>query len=293
MIQAGLAAGGVDWPELDGLPGALAQLEPAPTLEPSPDSGVTDEAPSESKETGESSTEMPASAAEGTDQGATDVAGSPEPGYETETETEVTGGQLGPENIVKTDLNWRECIMRDPLGNSISVVLLFGLVLSLVAAWRRWRSEPEYAPEGWQRFAVPAVSLLGIAVAGYMTYVEFTGLEAVCGPVGDCNTVQQSEYATLLGVLPVGLFGLLGYIAILAAWFTAEQGREKLSDRAAVAVLLFSAFGVLFSIYLTFLEPFVICATCAWCLTSAVLITIIMWFAVDPAAVAWRRLQAG
>ncbi|HET9441615.1 MAG TPA: vitamin K epoxide reductase family protein [Longimicrobiales bacterium] len=33
--------------------------------------------------------------------------------------------------------------------------------------------------------------------------------------------------------------------------------------------------GVLFSLYLRLLEPFVIGATCVWCLTSAVLITTI------------------
>ena len=36
-----------------------------------------------------------------------------------------------------------------------------------------------------------------------------------------------------------------------------------------------SAFGLIFSIYLTFLEPFVIGATCAWCLTSAILMTMV------------------
>ena len=36
-----------------------------------------------------------------------------------------------------------------------------------------------------------------------------------------------------------------------------------------------STFGILFSIYLTFLEPFVIGATCAWCVTSAILMTVL------------------
>ena len=37
-----------------------------------------------------------------------------------------------------------------------------------------------------------------------------------------------------------------------------------------------TAGGVLFSIYLTFLEPFVIGATCAWCLSSAVIMTLLL-----------------
>jgi uncharacterized membrane protein len=34
--------------------------------------------------------------------------------------------------------------------------------------------------------------------------------------------------------------------------------------------------GVAFSVYLTFLEPFVIGATCAWCITSALLMTALL-----------------
>jgi uncharacterized membrane protein len=36
-------------------------------------------------------------------------------------------------------------------------------------------------------------------------------------------------------------------------------------------------FGVLFSTYLTYLEVFVIHATCSWCITSAVLMILLLW----------------
>ena len=48
-------------------------------------------------------------------------------------------------------------------------------------------------------------------------------------------------------------------------------------------------FGVLFSIYLTFLEPFVIGATCMWCISSAIFQTIIFLAATDPAKRAWQE----
>jgi len=44
-----------------------------------------------------------------------------------------------------------------------------------------------------------------------------------------------------------------------------------------------AAGGTLFSIYLTFLEPFVIGATCAWCLTSAIIMTALLWLTAGPA----------
>jgi uncharacterized membrane protein len=110
--------------------------------------------------------------------------------------------------------------------------------------------------------------------------------------VGDCNTVQQSEYARLFGVLPIGVLGLLGFAAILAAWGVRRWGPRPLSSWAAIALLAMTGFGTLFSIYLTFLEPFVIGATCMWCLSSAVIMTTLHGLAHAPgrAAVAELRL---
>jgi uncharacterized membrane protein len=107
--------------------------------------------------------------------------------------------------------------------------------------------------------------------------------------VGDCNTVQQSEYARLFGILPIGVLGLAGYAAILVAWGIARYGRGRLADLSALSLLAMTASGTLFSIYLTFLEPFVIGATCAWCLTSAILMTVLMLLSVGPAKLAFFK----
>ena len=58
-------------------------------------------------------------------------------------------------------------------------------------------------------------AFIGLAVAGYLTYVETQAVAAVCGPVGDCNAVQTSSYSKLFGLIPVGLIGMAGYVAIL------------------------------------------------------------------------------
>jgi uncharacterized membrane protein len=132
---------------------------------------------------------------------------------------------------------------------------------------------------------------IGIGIAGYLFYVESNQVTAVCGPVGDCNSVQQSQYAMLFGVMPIAGLGLLGYFAILAGWLLTRFNLGSLSDMAAISVFGFALIGTLFSIYLTFLEPFVIGATCAWCLSSAAIMTLILWLAIDPAILAWKRLQ--
>jgi uncharacterized membrane protein len=120
-------------------------------------------------------------------------------------------------------------------------------------------------------------------------------IEAVCGPVGDCNTVQQSEYAQLFGVLPIGVLGVAGFAAILVTWCVRRFGTGRTSSGGALAVLAMTGFGTLFSVYLTFLEPFVIGATCLWCLSSAVIMTALYCLALAPAhaAVGSRRSAPG
>ena len=140
---------------------------------------------------------------------------------------------------------------------------------------------PPPAVASWPRWVIPALSVVGLVVAGYLSYVEITLTEAVCGPVGDCNTVQQSQYARLFGVLPIGVLGVAGYVVILGAWAVQYYGPKDLRVLARLVLLGSTLFGTLFSIYLTFLEPFVIGATCAWCLASAVVITLQLWAASD------------
>jgi uncharacterized membrane protein len=106
----------------------------------------------------------------------------------------------------------------------------------------------------------------------------------MCGPIGDCNTVQQSAYARLFGLIPIGGLGMFGYLALLAlSLVMAANQRGRLADLAGRARFGLAACGTLFSIYLTFLEPFVIGATCAWCLTSAVVMTALLWLTAAPA----------
>jgi len=173
-------------------------------------------------------------------------------------------------------------IMRDPAGNILSIVVLAGMLMvfgweMVRAPWKKSARRRKGARPAWRKWAIPVICVVGLAVAGYLSYVEVTATEAVCGPVGDCNSVQTSKYALILGFLPVGVLGLMGYIALLAAWALREFGREKASRLASDALMLFSAFGILFSIYLTFLEPFVIGATCAWCLASSLLMMAVFW----------------
>jgi uncharacterized membrane protein len=122
------------------------------------------------------------------------------------------------------------------------------------------------------------LALLGVAIAGYLTYVHYAGVEPVCNIAHGCHKVQTSQYAKLAGV-PVAVLGLLGYVGILAGLVVpGEHGRM------AAALLALIGFG--FSMYLTYRELITIDAICQWCVASAVLMTALAVVCV------WRLVRA-
>jgi len=139
---------------------------------------------------------------------------------------------------------------------------------------------------------IPALCVLGLGVAGYLTFIETQNVQALCGPVGDCNSVQASPYAKLFGVLPVGMLGLAGYVGIIAAWVLGRRGEGLVGAYAPALLLAMALFGVLFSLYLTYIELFVILAVCIWCLTSAVLMALLLILSVGPALAVFQDDEA-
>lgn len=260
LIDEALEQGGVAWPDIPGLEEAIEALVPLQELEPT---------------------------AEASGDGTPTAAGNP-------TEAAPTGEPSPTQGVDFTadNLTVRQKFQLDPVGNSLSVGVLIGMIASLAVMAVRWRDQKKTKKRLKLHWVVPLLALVGLGVAGYLAFVESTGAEAVCGPVGDCITVQQSEYAFLFGVVSVGLLGMLSYIAILSAWLIDRWGSEQLADLAQVAIFLMAFVGTLFSIYLTFLEPFVIGATCAWCLTSAVVITALMLISANSARDALVRLRS-
>jgi uncharacterized membrane protein len=109
------------------------------------------------------------------------------------------------------------------------------------------------------RAAVAVLALAGAAVAGYLTWVRYSGATIAC-TTGGCETVQNSSYSELVGV-PVALLGLLGYLAIAASTL-----RETELFRIAGAAVALAAAG--FGAYLLVVQIAVIGAVCDWCLTS-------------------------
>ncbi len=185
-------------------------------------------------------------------------------------------------------------IGHDPLGNGLAILVLGGMVYSLyrvLSGYRnrrppRSRSERKAAAEEsftGRSWVIPILSVIGLGISVYLTYISASGSEVFCGPLGDCSTVQTSEYSTLFGLIPVGLIGVLGFAAILVTWLVGKLGGPQRTASMVTLLFWLTVGGTFFSLYLTFLEPFVIGATCSWCLVSAVLITALLWLAGDQA----------
>jgi uncharacterized membrane protein len=122
------------------------------------------------------------------------------------------------------------------------------------------------------------LTLLGLAVSGYLTWVKLTGNTASCGTVGDCQSVNNSRYAEIGGV-PIALFGALGYLALLAA-LTVERRWPSFSETARLAAFGVSLVGTLYSAYLTYIEVAVLRAICPYCVASAIAMTAILFLCV-------------
>jgi uncharacterized membrane protein len=183
-------------------------------------------------------------------------------------------------------------LITQPAGGSNNIGLVFAwvimilmgisLIFSVAMILRAFQGKSLLKLNNWMNFAIPLLSIIGLGASIYLTYVEITHTRALCGPVGDCNAVQSSPYAKLFGILPIGLVGALGYVAILAIWLWQRFRVDVIAKTAGPIMYGMALFGTLFSIYLTYLEIFVIHAVCIWCLSSAVIITVLLLLNLPP-----------
>jgi uncharacterized membrane protein len=129
------------------------------------------------------------------------------------------------------------------------------------------------------RVAMIVLAVVGLGLASYLTYVHYAGVKPACSLGGSCEKVQTSAYSQLAGV-PVALMGLIGYVSIMILLLAPESETTRFATVATTAV----GFG--FSAYLTYRELFSIHAICEWCVSSAVIMTVLVSLGV------WRFLLA-
>jgi uncharacterized membrane protein len=145
------------------------------------------------------------------------------------------------------------------------------------------------------RITLIVLGVIGLGVASYLTYIHYAGIKPLCGRNGgSCLKVQSSQYAKVEGV-PVALLGLIGYVAILASLLAPEEERTRFATGA------FTLMGFGFSAYLTYREVFSLKEICEWCVSSAVIMTVMVILATwrflrgadPPASVLSANMDAG
>jgi uncharacterized membrane protein len=252
LIEKHLAAGGVDYPALPGLAERLPKAEAGAIGVCSP---------------------------------ATPCADTSAPKLSALASNAVTAPSSAPAAAASVDAPVSQGF---ELATAVAVLLALSILYALIAAVMAGLGRSLPALPAWTETLIPVLCVIGLGVAGYLTFVETQNVRAVCGPVGDCNSVQASPYAKLFGVIPVGLLGLAGYVGIVAAWVVERKGSGLPAVYAPVLLLAMSLFGALFSLYLTYIELAVILAVCIWCLGSAVIMALILILAVGPALRAFQ-----
>ena len=138
---------------------------------------------------------------------------------------------------------------------------------------------------------IAALALLGVFVAAYLTLYKLGVLGSLACSIGSCTTVQSSRYATLVG-FPVAAWGLAFYIAVFIVTLIGLQERFVDSRPISLFLVASSGVGTAFSLWLTYLEAFVIKAWCQWCVVSALIVTAIFiasW--LDLRELAGERLE--
>jgi uncharacterized membrane protein len=134
------------------------------------------------------------------------------------------------------------------------------------------------------RMAAALLALLGLFDAAYLAIERVLGGTGVfCPTGGGCTTVQESAYSAVFGV-PVAYIGVAGYAALLLVALLSLSADTLAGVRASVLLLALASIGLLFSLYLSYLQLFEIKALCFWCVISA-LIELGIWVA---ALLDWR-----
>lgn len=127
------------------------------------------------------------------------------------------------------------------------------------------------------RQAIALLALVGFFVALYLwLHALGVGGALQCG-TGACETVQTSRWSVLFG-FPVAFYGVVGYGAVLIVALISLSPAALTRRGWSLVLAALATVGFLFTLYLSYVELFLIHAICRWCVGSAAIMTAI-WVA--------------
>ena len=132
------------------------------------------------------------------------------------------------------------------------------------------------------------IAMIGVFMSLYLTLFKLGYIGTLACGSGSCETVQLSKWGDFLG-LPVAAWGVGYYAIVLVLAFAGVQQRFEDSARLTKTLVYATGAGLLFSLWLTYLELFVIHAICRWCLGSAAMTVVLFALALADARTANAR----
>jgi vitamin-K-epoxide reductase (warfarin-sensitive) len=117
----------------------------------------------------------------------------------------------------------------------------------------------------WLLVAIAVLSSFGIVVSAVSLqrhYAKSASSFCEFGEKFNCDIVNRSEYSTVMGI-PVAGIGMVGYAFLLALATLCRGGRQTPTWLLAAGVA-----GLVFALYLTYVEGYVLDTWCILCLSS-------------------------
>lgn len=117
--------------------------------------------------------------------------------------------------------------------------------------------------------------VFGILVTSYLSYLKAAAVPAVCvvGGAFNCGAVLNSAYSVFMGI-PIAYLGLLMYLTLAVILFF-ERRIPFLQEYGKILMFGIGLFAWMFSMYLVYLQFFVLGALCPWCLSHEANMTIL------------------
>jgi uncharacterized membrane protein len=129
------------------------------------------------------------------------------------------------------------------------------------------------------RMSAALLSLTGLFISAYLYLYKVGKIGTLACGSGGCETVQLSSWSRFAG-LDVSLIGVIGYAVLLILTLAALQPSLAAQRWPTTTLVILAGLGVAFTVYLTYLELFVIHAICRWCVGSAIVILVILVMAL-------------
>ncbi len=118
------------------------------------------------------------------------------------------------------------------------------------------------------------LAIIGLIDSIYLAWVKYTDQYVLCGPIGNCESVNTSQYSEIWGI-PIALLGAGAYLVIIVLLLLEERS-ELMREYSPLLVFGLSLVGVLYSVYLTYIEVAVLRAICPYCVISAVVLVLLL-----------------